>query len=345
MATRIFFRNLRARDQLELFLLAAVTSLLGVRFYLHLTGYPQIGSGGLHIAHMLWGGALMLVALVIVLSFLGGRALRAAALLGGVGFGVFIDELGKFITHDNNYFYQPAIGIIYAVFIGIYLSFNFLTRQQKLSSREYQLNALAQLEEAIVQDMDTIEKNRVRDLLLQADQHDTLTRQLEQLLDKVRTVPPAHPGRFGRIAAWFNAKYQDFWRYSSSNSLVRSLFLLQTFLFVGGVLGTIYFNIDGVFDLFAVRLTPAPWLLIGQLASIAVTAVFALRGAMRLRRSRLGAYEEFRRATLVNILLVQFFVFSRIQFAALPGFVFSLVLLGLIGYAIRQEQRLHTTVK
>ncbi len=339
MATKIFYRNIRARDQLELFLLAAVTSLLGVRFYLHITGYPQIGSGGLHIAHMLWGGLLMLASIVIALSFLGARALRVAALLGGVGFGVFIDELGKFITHNNDYFYQPAIGLIYAVFIIIYLSFNFLTRRQRLSSREYQLNALAELEEAIVQDMDETEKARVQSLLAQADHTDSFTGQLEQLLKRVRTVPVSRPSVLSRFVQSVNKKYQDFWQHRSSNALVRNLFLLQAFLFVGGVVGTIYLNIDGAFDLFTIKST-APWLIVGQLASLAVAVVFAVRGAALLPKSRLRGYEEFRRATLVNILLVQFFIFSRIEFAALPGFVFNLGLLGLIGYAVRQEQRL-----
>jgi hypothetical protein len=52
------------------------------------------------------------------------------------------------------------------------------------------------------------------------------------------------------------------------------------------------------------------------------------------------AYEQFRRATLVNIFLTQFFAFARVEFNALPGFLFNLILLGLIGYAIRQEQQL-----
>src|SRR5687767_1548428 len=125
MSRGIFYRNVRARDQLEIFLLSAASSLLLVRFYLHVAGYPQIGGGGLHIAHMLWGGALMLVALTITLSFLGARAQWIVAVVGGAGFGVFIDELGKFITHDNNYFYQPAVGLIYAIFIVLYLTFNF----------------------------------------------------------------------------------------------------------------------------------------------------------------------------------------------------------------------------
>lgn len=342
MAAGIFYRNLRARDQLEIFLLAAVTSLLAVRFYLYLTGYPQIGSGGLHIAHMLWGGALMLVALAVALSFLGARAQRVVAILGGIGFGVFIDELGKFITHDNNYFYQPAIGLIYAVFIGVYLSFNFLTRHRPLSSRGYQLNALAELEEAIVQDMDGTEKARVCALLAQADQKDPLTKQLTYLLDHIRTIPPERPSKASRVVAWLDARYEQFWRYRSSHALVRGFFLLQAFLFVAGVLGTVYLNIDSILELFAIKTgaAPAPWLVAGQLVSVLASAAFAVWGAVQLPRSRIKAYEQFRRATLVNILLVQFFIFSRIEFAALPGFVFSLVLLGLIGYAIRQEQRL-----
>src|SRR5919202_2250372 len=88
-------RHVEAGGFLETFLVAAVVAVLGIRFYLEMTGYPQIGGGGLHIAHMLWGGLLMVAALVLALAFLGRWVLHAAAILGGVGFGTFIDELGK----------------------------------------------------------------------------------------------------------------------------------------------------------------------------------------------------------------------------------------------------------
>src|SRR5438270_3257172 len=169
MLRNLFYRNARARDHLEIFLVSAVSSLLLLRFFLYLSGYPQVGGGSLHIAHMLYGGLFMAAAIVINVSFLGARVQRFSALLGGVGFGIFIDELGKFITRDNNYFYKPTIGIIYAIFIVLYLAFNFLSRDNRLTSREYQLNALAQLEEAIVHNMDPEEKERMRRLLSRAD--------------------------------------------------------------------------------------------------------------------------------------------------------------------------------
>lgn len=336
----IFYRNVRARDQLELFLLSAVSSLLLVRFYLHITGYPQIGSGGLHIAHMLWGGALMLAALVVVLSFLGARAQRAAALVGGAGFGVFIDELGKFITNDNNYFYQPAVGLIYAIFIILYLTFNFLSRTLPHTSRTYQLNALAQLKEAIVHDMDTTEKKRVRDLLAKADQTDPITGQLQSLLEGMQALPPARPGKAARFGMWFDKKYRAFWRRRDSELLVRSFFLLQILLFITAVVGTIYANLDGLITLFDSDAPFSMVLAVGQLVSVIVAGGFAVWGALLLPRSHMRAYEQFRRATLVNIFLTQFFMFSRIEFGALPGFLFNIALLGIIGYAIRQEQRL-----
>ena len=69
----MLYRSIRARDLLEVFFVSAVTSLLAVRFYLYIAGYPQIGGNGLHIAHMLWGGFLMLAAITLLLGFIGRR--------------------------------------------------------------------------------------------------------------------------------------------------------------------------------------------------------------------------------------------------------------------------------
>src|SRR5450755_87649 len=105
-------RNAEAPLLFEGFLVAAVCSFLGIRWFLALTGYPKIGSNGIHIAHMLWGGLLMLLALILLLSFLNRSVEHAAAIIAGLGFGTFIDEIGKFVTSDNNYFYRPAISLI-----------------------------------------------------------------------------------------------------------------------------------------------------------------------------------------------------------------------------------------
>lgn len=65
------YRNVYARDYLEILLVSAISTLLINRFILHLTHYPSVGGSKYHIAHMLYGGLLMLVAIVINLSFWG----------------------------------------------------------------------------------------------------------------------------------------------------------------------------------------------------------------------------------------------------------------------------------
>lgn len=71
------------------------------------------------------GGLLMLLAIYLLLSYIGPVVRPAAALVGGVGFGLFIDEVGKFITSDNNYFYQPTAAIVCVVFVLIVLGSRF----------------------------------------------------------------------------------------------------------------------------------------------------------------------------------------------------------------------------
>ncbi|HKY73917.1 MAG TPA: hypothetical protein VJ246_01235 [Patescibacteria group bacterium] len=109
-----------ATDYLLHFSIAAVVMVMATRAYLHLFNYPQLGTGGLHIAHVLWGGLFLTAAVLIALLVSGRAAGYLTALLGGMGFGLFIDEIGKFITKDNNYFYQPTAVIVYLAFLGLF---------------------------------------------------------------------------------------------------------------------------------------------------------------------------------------------------------------------------------
>lgn len=113
-------------DYLELFFVSAVSSVFIIRAFLHITGYPQIGGGGYHFAHVLWGGFFMCSALILGLSFFGKRILQTVAVLGGIGFGTFLDELGKYVTADNNYFFQPTIAIMYLIFVALFFLFRVI---------------------------------------------------------------------------------------------------------------------------------------------------------------------------------------------------------------------------
>lgn len=110
-------------DRLDTFVLAGVATVLITRGFLYLAGFPQVGSETLHIAHVFWGGLFLSVSFLFLL--LADKPNKVtAALLGGIGFGLFVDEIGKFITKDNDYFYQPAFTLIYILFLGVW----FLSR-------------------------------------------------------------------------------------------------------------------------------------------------------------------------------------------------------------------------
>src|SRR6266511_699235 len=138
---------------LDTVLVCAVGTILLIRTELWLTNYPQLGGHGLHIAHLLWGGLAMLIAIGILVSFLGPFARQVGAVLGGLGLGFFIDELGKFVTSDNNYFYKPTAAIIYIFFIVFFLIARALQRRRELTPREYLVNALELAKDGAVRDM------------------------------------------------------------------------------------------------------------------------------------------------------------------------------------------------
>ena len=108
--------------------LAGIATVLITRGYLAATGYPRIGGGEIHIGHVVWGGLLMIAALTVALVWAGGRARVWTALVGGVGIGLFVDEVGKYLTTTNDYFFRPAAAIIYLVFAALLVVASLLGR-------------------------------------------------------------------------------------------------------------------------------------------------------------------------------------------------------------------------
>ena len=115
-------KRYRSEQYVLISLVTFALTVVLLRVILKLTGYAQIGNDSIHIAHVLWGG-LGLFAGSLWSSWCSRTAGRSSlgAVLSGGGVGLFIDEVGKFITQSNNYFTPAAAPIIYALFLATVL--------------------------------------------------------------------------------------------------------------------------------------------------------------------------------------------------------------------------------
>ena len=333
---RRLVRDLHAGAQLDLFLVSAVASVLLIRFYLRLTGYPQVGGETLHIAHMLWGGLLMLAALILLLGFLGRASRRWAALFGGVGFGTFIDEVGKFVTRDNDYFYRPAVAMIYVVLVLAYVAGRII-RRRPLTEEEHLINALHELEEAALHDMQQEERERALHHLERAGEANPLTRGLITVVRDLREAPSRPPGSAERMAAELLRQYRRltrrpvFWRF------LVLFFVAQVAVKLAHVAILVWYPEAG--QSLAARLAfmsrriddyaLPEWL---QLGSSLLSVALVGAGIVALRRSRPRALRLFQHSILVSIFVTQVFMFYRSQWEALTVLAFNLLVLLALGY-------------
>ncbi len=144
-------RNLRPvkRHRSERYVLISLVvfalTVLVLRGILRLTGYAQLGNDTVHIAHVLWGGLALFAAALVLLTIANNWALMLGAVLSGGGMGLFIDEVGKFITQSNNYFTPAAGPIIYALFLATVLVYLRVRRAPGKDPRGEIYRALEQM--------------------------------------------------------------------------------------------------------------------------------------------------------------------------------------------------------
>ena len=165
MAGKREARRLVRRYYAERYLLITIISFAFsvslTRFFLDLTGYLQIGGSQLHIAHVLWGGLLLFAGGLFPLIFANKRAFDLSALFSGVGVGLFIDEVGKFITANNDYFFPAAAPIVYALFLLTLLVFQLVRRSWPTDVRSTLYHVIEQFEEVLEGDLSQIERDRM----------------------------------------------------------------------------------------------------------------------------------------------------------------------------------------
>jgi hypothetical protein len=327
-------RSVDAGDLIEMMLVVAVATIIIIRVILELMGYPKLGGGGLHIAHVLYGGLMMIAALILVFALLNVVARWFAAFVGGVGFGFFIDEVGKFLTEDVDYFYAPSFSVMYVVFIVLFLV-AYAIKRARVRPHDALANALSLLREERDGALDAETKREILSLLRQANPADPL---VPVLRDRVRDAPLVErrnltPYAFvkTRLADWYQGIAGRRWFTATLLTVMVLGVLWSLATFATPILGS-------AFDENGVDNDSHDFVAWFQGGAAAATAVLIIAGLIVWRRSRLNAYRLFKFSVLVALLIGQVFAFYYDQLTAVIGTVWLLLLYAVLSYVISREE-------
>lgn len=326
-------RSAVRRDHAESYLLISLVSfavsVIATRVFLELTGYPQLGDSVLHIAHALWGGLLLFIAALLPLALINRWAIQASAVLGGVGIGLFIDEVGKFITQANDYFFPPALSIVYAFFLLTVLVYIYFRRPRQENPRKAMYHVLEGLKDALDGDLDQKEAAHIKTQLAAARSSDkpeihslagAITSYMEQ--EKYRLLA-AEPSIWKRAGRWFKEMGHRLGR-KRHRILISAILILWLIFVIGFIL--VLFKENPNIDL-----QVAQWklplifiqVLIGILTSFALIAWLAGNEETGLNFAGAGF--------LLSLVALQTLYFYLSQFSALTAtliqFVFLLILI------------------
>ncbi|MGD8758924.1 MAG: hypothetical protein PVJ07_01575, partial [Anaerolineales bacterium] len=317
---------------------------------------PQLGGGELHIAHVLWGGLFLFVASLLPLILANRWVYPVGALVAGLGVGLFIDEVGKFITQTNDYFYPAAAPIVYAFFLLTVLLYLQMRRPYSADPRAELYRAFEALQEVLDRDLEPTEKAELETTLRRIQRtakHPNIASLSNELLeflasDSLVTVPET-PRAFER----FQSRLRD----------LASRFLTEPRLkglLVGGLmaLGLVALlglaqlilatpdtaGLDGMIQSLIstgqVSSTGGFWWLVTSvgLESLVGGVLLAASGLLLAKREALGLRLAYF-GLLASIAVVNLLVFYFEQFSTIILAAIQFALLGAIAYYRRRFVR------
>ncbi len=344
---KFFIKRSSSSDYLMLFLIAGAASVLGTRLYLHLLSYPQISAGYFHIAHTLFGSVLLTLSTLFLLTFHGRRVRQLSAVLAGLGFGLSIDEIGKYMTRNNDYFFQPVPMIIYLVFIILFFLYRYFDRYTPHHPKELVYDLIENLEEIAENNFQKKVKKLLSSLITQIrsapeQAYKEFTHGVENMLETLPLISKPTPRYVHRLhSSWqwlddFTAERKPVFYFLLCIFFVYIInTFLSTFSFLEIVIRRQYSELPYVID------SRTEWIMITtQLLSQLVSAVMMVRGFYFLvKRKRIRALELFKNALAVNLLITNVFTFYFKQFSASVELLIVIGMYAIVHNILEDEQR------
>jgi len=314
-----------ANQYLLILLLSFAASVTLTRLFLQLTGYPQLGGGTIHIAHVLWGGLLLFSAALLPLIIANRWAFTVGAFLAGAGVGLFIDEVGKFITQSNDYFYPLAAPIIYAFFLLTVLIYTRVRRPPSRGPRAELYRALDAMEEVLEHDLDEDERADLEQRLRYVAEQDAepdlarLANDLLQFLSREELKLAEQRSTFTRrlIAAWnqFEIRYVD-------RRLLRAIL-------IGGLLAVALVSLANTLLVFVLNAPPQVGLISSLLAQVRMGQLSAVTAGWLMLRLALEAA-----VGMLLLIAAGLFLAGRDERAASLGYIGLLLSLTVINLIV-----------
>jgi hypothetical protein len=323
---------------------------MAIRLFLELTGYPQLGNSTIHIAHLLWGGLALFAASIIPLVYANRWAYDAGAILAGLGVGLFIDEVGKFITQNNDYFFPPAAPIIYAFFLICVLFYLRLNKPRSSDPRTELYSSLSLLQEVLDRDLEQDEREEIESRLyyvLENSQEPHLIQLTKELLDFIQQsqnhVVPSSPDLKHKIKLqlmWFEARYLHLNRFGLLITI--GLFSIGLFSLITS-LGSLLLSFSIKTPLSAIIRAPdladkitETWFIGLHILQVFNSLLISFSGILLTKGekstgSSLGLLGLLVHLTIIDLFLFYYYQFSTIVFALIQFIVF----LALIRYRQR----------